>query len=308
MAAKRYSIIFYAAILVALISTFGVYRALEETKARARVATGPVVIAQKDMAEGAAIDRMAVVVAQWPVQTIPAGAFTSIDSVAGRVTRVTVFKGEVLVPGRLAPDGTGAGIEVKITPGKRAASFRINDVSGIAGLIQPDSRVDIVVVMDGGAEKGRIAKLFMENMRILAIGSAPQRSEDGRPMNATVATVEVTPSEGEQLALVTTQGQIQLMLRGYGDPDSAKTSGATTAQIVQGLNRAATVSTEPPRRTTPVRRETAPQSAPTPPIGMTPTPLKSKVDTNKVTVIRGREVSTQSFAGDSGKPDSLRTP
>lgn len=310
MAAKRYSLIFYAATVVALIATFGVYHVLEETKASARVATGPVVVAQKDMAEGAAIDRMAVVVAQWPVQTIPPGAFTSIDSVAGRVTRVTVFKGEVLVPGRLAPDGTGAGLEVKIAPGKRAVSFRINDVSGIAGLIQPNSRVDIVVVMDGGAEKGRIAKLFMENMRILAIGSAPQRSEDGRPINATVATVEATPSEGEQLALVTTQGQIQLMLRGYGDPASAQTSGATTAQIVQGLNRAAIVSTEPPRaearRTVPVRRETVPQSA-QPPIDMTPAVSRSKIDTNTVTLIRGRDVSKQSFLTDSGKADTLHT-
>ena len=310
MAAKRYSLIFYAAIIVALLSTFGVYRVLETTKTNARVVTGPVVIAQKDMAEGAAIDRMAVVVAQWPVSTIPVGAFTSIDSVAGRVARMTVFKGEALVPGRLAPDGTGPGLEVKIAPGKRAVSFRINDVSGIAGLIQPNSRVDIVVVMDGGADKGRMAQVFLQNMRILAIGSDPQRTEDGRPINAAVATVEATPYESEQLALVTTQGQIQLMLRGYGDPDTAKTSGATTAQIVQGLNRTATVSAEPSRgelrRTTPVRREAAPQTAP-PPIVITLTPPKPKVDTNTVTVIRGRDVSKENFTTDSGKQDLLRT-
>ena len=129
-------------------------------------------------------------------------------------------------------------------------------------------------------------------------------------MNATVATVEATPNEGEQLALVTTQGQIQLMLRGYGDPNSAKTSGATTAQIVQGLNRAATVSTEPSRtelrRTTPVRRETAPPSASPPPIDLTLTPPKS--DSSTVTTIRGHHVSKQTFATDSGKQqDSLRT-
>jgi pilus assembly protein CpaB len=311
MAAKRYSLIFYAAVLVALISTFGVYRVLENTKERARIQTGPVVVAEKDMSEGALIDRMAVVVAQWPVQTIPPGALTSIDSVAGRVTRVAVFKGEVIVPGRLAPDGTGPGLAVMIPPGKRAVSFRINDVSGIAGLIQPNSRVDIVVVMDGGAEKGRMAKVFLENMRILAIGSDPQGSEDGRPINAPVATVEATPNEGEQLALMTTQGQIQLMLRGYGDPDSARTTGVTTAQIVQRLNRAANVSTEAPRaeprRITPVRRETAPISAPPPPIVMTPAPTKPKVDTATVTLIRGQNVTKQSFATDSGKQDSVQT-
>ena len=213
------------------------------------------------------------------------------------------------MPGRLAPDGTGPGLEVKIAQGKRAVSFRINDVSGIAGLIRPNSRVDIVVVMDGAADKGRLAKVFLQNMRILAIGSAPQPTEDGRPMNATVATVEATPDEGEQIALVTTQGQIQLMLRGYGDPNSAKTIGATTAQIVQGLNRAATVSPEPRaevRRTASVRRETAPEPVqlPTP----TPTPAKPKSDTSTVTLIRGREVSKEKFATDSGKQqDSLRT-
>ena len=309
MAAKRYSFIFYAAIVVALISTFGVYRILEKTKENAHIATGPVVIAQKDMAEGAAVDRMAVEVAQWPVHTIPAGAFTSVDSVAGRVTRMAVFKGEALVPGRLAPDGTGPGLAVMIPPGKRAVSFRINDVSGIAGLIQPNSRVDIVVVMDGGSGKGRMAKVFMENMRILAIGSDPQGSEDGRPINAPVATVEATPSEGEELALMTTQGQIQLMLRGYGDPDSAKTSGATTTQIVHRLNRAATVSTQPPRveprRITPVRRETAPPSSPPPPIVMTPAPTNPKVDTTTVTLHRGQQVSKQTFTADSAKQDSL---
>jgi Flp pilus assembly protein CpaB len=188
-------------------------------------------------------------------------------------------------------------------------SFRINDVSGIAGLIRPNSRVDIVVVMDGGADKGRLAKVFLQNMRILAIGSAPQPTEDGRPMNATVATVEATPDEGERLSLVTTQAQIQLMLRGYGDPASANTGGATTAQIVQSLNRAATVSTEPRpevRRTASVRRETAPEPVqlPTP----TPTPAKPKSDTSTVTLIRGREVSKEKFATDSGKQqDSLRT-
>ena len=311
MAAKRYSLIFYAAIVVALISTFSVYRVLEKMKTATHVATGPVVVAQKDMAEGAAVDRMAVAVAQWPVHTIPVGAFTSIDSVAGRVTRMAVFNGEVLVPGRLAPDGTGPGLAVMIPPGKRAVSFRINDVSGIAGLIQPNSRVDIVVVMDGGAEKGRMAKVFMENMRILAIGSDPQGSEDGRPINAPVATVEATPSEGEELALMTTQGQIQLMLRGYGDPDSAKTSGATTTQIVHRLNLAATVSTEPPRaaprRITPVRRETLPPSAPLPTIPLAPAPTKPNPDSSTVTLIRGQQVSKQTFPADSAKPDSLRT-
>ena len=194
----------------------------ETPSARLRVKTAPVVIAQRDMPEGALIDRMSIAVAQWPVGTIPAGAFTSIDSVASRVTRVAVFRGEALVPGRLAPDGTGPGLEVRLTPGKRASSFRINDLSGIAGLIQPNSRVDILLVENSGSGKGPVARIAMTNMRVLAIGAIPQRAPDGRGINATVATIEVTPEEAEKLALITTQGSIQLVLRGYGDPDSSR--------------------------------------------------------------------------------------
>jgi pilus assembly protein CpaB len=182
------------------------------------VVTEPVVIAWTDLRPGVSIDRGDLVIAQWPTSTIPAGAFRSIDAVAGRFTRVSVFRGEALVPGRLAPEGTGPGVEVKITPGKRAMSFRMNDISGIAGLIQPNARVDILVIVDGA--KGRVAKLFMENMRVLAIGAVPQRSYDGRAVRTTVCTVEVTPEEGERLAIASTQGSLQIMLRGYGPPDA----------------------------------------------------------------------------------------
>jgi Flp pilus assembly protein CpaB len=127
--------------------------------------------------------------------------------------RVAIFRGEALVPGRLAPQGPGP--EVKITPGKRAFSFRIND-PGNAGLIQPNSRVDIIVVLDSGAEKGRVAKVLMENMRVLAINEV-----SGYLTATAVATVEVTPAEAERLTIATTQGQIRLMLRGYGKPNSA---------------------------------------------------------------------------------------
>ena len=146
---------------------------------------------------------------QWPIGTIPAGAFTSIDSVASRVTRVSVFKGEALVPGRLAPDGTGPGLEVRITAGKRAMSFRVQDIYGMPGILRPNSRVDILLTRNGASA----AEPIMENVRVLAIRPLPQRTEDRRAINAIVATVEVTPDEAERLSLATAQGEIRLALR-----------------------------------------------------------------------------------------------
>ena len=62
MAAKRYTIVFYVALLVAIVATFGVYRVLEATKASSKVATVPVIVAAKDMPEGIIVDRMALAI------------------------------------------------------------------------------------------------------------------------------------------------------------------------------------------------------------------------------------------------------
>src|SRR5687768_11890589 len=90
-----------------------------------RIAMAPVVVALEEIAEGRAIDRASVGVGVWPVSNIPAGAYSSVHSVIGRVSRINVFRGEPIVPGRLAPGGTAAGLEVKLTPGERAYSIRI---------------------------------------------------------------------------------------------------------------------------------------------------------------------------------------
>jgi pilus assembly protein CpaB len=179
--------------------------------ASSRIATRPVVVATTVIQEGRLIDRAVVSVARWPVPTIPAGAYSTIDSVVGRVARVNVFTGEAIVPGRLAPEGTGAGLDLRITPGKRAYSVRINDVAGTARMIQPDSRVDVLLaVSDPGDPSQRMGKIFMTNLRVLAIGAHVQRGPDGHPVNSHVATLELTPEEIERLAVAANHGTLSL--------------------------------------------------------------------------------------------------
>ena len=183
-----------------------------------RVDTMPVVIAARDLPAGAVIDRTSLIVALWPAAAAPPGAYTTVDALSNRVTRVAIFKGEAIVPGRLAPEGTPPGIGIRITPGKRAFGIRIEDGAGLAGLIQPNSHVDIVVVVNS-PDQPRVARLFMENMRVLAIGPANERAEDPRSIAAAVASIEVTPEEAERLAIAAARGSLQLVLRGYGEPD-----------------------------------------------------------------------------------------
>lgn len=297
MAERRYTLVFYGAVLLAATATWGAYRTIAAMRAGARIATQPVVVANKDLPEGIAIDRLALSTRQWPVATVPAGAFSSLDSAVGRVTRVAVFAGEPIVPGRLAPSGSGPGLEIKIPPGQRAMAVRINDVAGISGLLQPNSRVDVMVTLASGMSTTdkQIAKVFMENMRVLSVGTEVQRGADGKPISATTVTLGVTPQEAERLAVAMNQGSIQLVLRGYGDPDSVKTSGATSSDVLAQLRSGAlaprVAAVQPAVRRAGPRR-VAVQAAPAPPV-VAPRPVQP--DSVVVQVYRGGKPTREKF-------------
>lgn len=290
MAQNRYTLVLAAALVTAAAATFGVYRVIESTKAQNQVVLRSIVLASTDVPEGAALTKESLTTSQWPSAAVPPGAFGSIDSVAGRVSRVAIFKGEAIVPGRLAPVGTGTGLQIKITPGKRAMAVRIDDVAGVSGLIQPDSRVDVIVTLrDAQSENTQVSKIFMSNMRVLSVGTVDRSGPDNRPIQATTATLEVTPFEAERLAVAMRDGTIQLALRGYGDPDSITTKGAYSDDMLTRAPRAVVRAPAPasPRRAAP----TPVASTPAP----TPVAVPKAPDSLAVQVFRGDKLTQQKF-------------
>jgi pilus assembly protein CpaB len=235
MPKRRLSIrtMFYIAIAVAMVATIGAYRALQATKAGGEDRIRSVVVAATDIHEGSTIPREALRVVQLPTSAVAADAFNSPDSLVGRVTRVAVFTGDVIVPGRLAPHGSGPGLEVKIGPGMRAMAVKVDDVAGLSGLIQPGSHVDVLVTLrsENFADR-QVSKLFMENVRVLSVGTVVQRDNNGKPIEASTAALEVEPAQAERLAVAMHQGTIQLVLRGYGDPERVTTNGASSGDVL----------------------------------------------------------------------------
>lgn len=302
MAPRRYSLILVSALLTAAAATFAVYRVLEAARADSKVAMRHVVVAAHDLPEGAALGRTDLSAEEWPSAAVPEGAFASVDSVVGRVTRIAIFRGEAMVPGRLAPNGTGPGLQVKITPGKRAMAVEIDDVAGVSGLIQPNSRVDVLVTLrEHQGEDRQVAKLFMENMRVLAVGTVVTSGPDNRAINATTATLEVTPEESERLAVAMREGTIQLVLRGYGDPETVVTRGARSSDVLSQLRVAqpivrdtVVVARPAVRRRVVAPAPPAPTVAPPPPQPIVE-PALVKPDSHQVQVYRAEKLNTQKF-------------
>ncbi len=308
---RRYRFVLYLALVIAGAATFGVYRVMTTMRANSRVATRAVVVAAFDIPEGAPLTPAALTVAQWPEATVPAGVFEGPDSLIGRVARVAIFKGEPMVPGRLAPNGTTAGLAVKIATGKRAMAVRINDVAGLNGLIQPNSRVDVLVTLrdtkDGKNEQ--VSKLFMSNMRVLSIGAEVQPGADGKAMNAATAALEVTPDEAERLAVAMREGTIQLVMRGYGDPDSISTDGADAKDVLAQLRggrdavRGMEENLRPEPKAAPRRAAVAvPPKPVAAPAVVIEAPKPAKPESTTVRVYRGSQMSQQQLpASDTAK-------
>jgi hypothetical protein len=101
------------------------------------------------------------------------------------------------------------------------------------------------------------------------------------------------------------QGTIQLVLRGYGDPDSIKTSGATSVDVMAQLGGTPRAAAAAPARTvnrSPRRPAPPPRVAPAPaPVAPRPEPPRAP-DSLVVQVFRGDKVTQQKLE----RPDNSR--
>ena len=218
---------------------------------------GKAVVAAKDLAVGSVLTEQDVRVIDWPGNAVPAGLIATPQDAIGRGLMSAVRLNEPLLEVKLAPRGAGGGLNVIIEPGKRALALRVDDVTGVAGFVQPNSRVDVLLTMTapGGTEVS--TKAILQNVEALAIGQTTQTNAQGQAQVVPVVTVLVTPEQAETLALASNQGRIQMAMRNQLDTLPIKTTGTRVSALlgpvrpapqppaVLGYRRGGTVVTSP---------------------------------------------------------------
>ena len=299
---RRISLVLLVAVVVAIGSGVGVFSLLRNAQTSAGGPTTMVVVAAGDLADGRLLTAQDVRLSPVPKAAVPEGAFTAPDSVIGRVTRIPVLAGEPLIPARLAPVGASAGLEVRISRGKRAMAVRIEDAA--AAVVQPNSRVDVLLITLGANGLPSGARVIMSNKRVLSVGGMMERTAAAPgaaiPIPAsTLATLEVTPAEAARLAVAMNTGRLQFVLRGYGDTEPT----ADTADDTEPASASPTQPAQPARRG---RRRTDTPPAPGTPAVMVPSPAapdstprlpsaRKRADSTTVQVFRGPALSKLSF-------------
>jgi pilus assembly protein CpaB len=237
---NRLKIALVVAVFFGLIAAYGIFNFLRQQRQAAealRTQTQDVVIAAKDIPAGSTIAETmlkdgTVRAIKWPKASVPAGAFGTPTEVIGKVNRVKIMANEPILESRLS--GDGAGLTVRLEPGKRAMAVRVDEIIGVSGFIVPDDRVDVIVTTTPPGvttNDARLSKIVLQNKRVLSVAQSTEQ-KDGKPQVARSITLEVSPEEAEKLSLAYQEGPIVLALRGVGDETEPKTIGSNKNDLL----------------------------------------------------------------------------
>lgn len=201
-----------------------------------QIETTKVIVAASKLHYGTKIQNMHLRVVDWPVEAVPEGSFSTVEDILGegdqpasRVVLRTIETNEPVLKTKVTGFGGRASLSTLIAPGMRATTIRVNDVNGVAGLVLPGDRVDILLTRSRDVNAGKRNRsnlqtdIFLQNMKVLAIDQ-DSNEERNKPGVVKAVTIEVTPVQAQKLTLAQKLGSLSLALRNVNSVDAEDTS------------------------------------------------------------------------------------
>lgn len=220
-----------------LLGGAAVWGLLNMQSASSRAHTGAtVVVAARSIELGQALTPDMLRMQPWPADALPQGAFTQISELTAGDARVAlraIEANEPILASRVSGAGGRATLSATIAEGHRAVAIRVNDVVGVAGFVLPGDFVDVLLTREEGSGYSNQAMrtdLLIRSVRVLAIDQTANDNRDD-PQVARAVTIEVTPEDGQKVALASQIGTLTLALRRADEIGSAQTA----AQPVQTI-------------------------------------------------------------------------
>ena len=179
-------------------------------------ATIGVLVAGRDIAFGQAIEPQLITTIHWPRDAVPAGIFTdSADllpapGVEPRRARKAIAQGELILASRVSDWGEKVTIVQTLTDNHRAMAIKVDAETAVGGFVTPGDFVDVLLTQ--GREETLRTVTILQNVRVIGVDQDADERNDA-PEIARTVTVEVTPDEGQRLALAQQAGTLSLTLR-----------------------------------------------------------------------------------------------
>jgi len=266
---RRVLIIVACALILAVCVSFLVYRAVGTKEAANKpVPTIQLAVAARDLVPGTLIHEADLRMAAW-AGPVPTGASLKREGFVDRGVASSIYESEPVTENRLSPKGSGGGLAATIPPGMRACAVKVNDVVGVAGFVVPGMRVDVLITglpPGGNALDGPKVRTLLQNIQVLSAGMNFQKDQTGKPEQAQVVNLLVTPAQAEILSLASNETHIQLVLRNPMDTQLSTPPGTVMSDLYGGAQTPSPVPADRPHKEPPARHPPTPTvAAPTAP-------------------------------------------
>lgn len=224
-----------------------------------------IVVAKKNIPEMAPINETHIEIREMPVEFIAPGSVQDPNEIIGMVALVSFKQGEQLLKNKITKPSPLTGLSLQVSPGKRAITIPVDETRGVAKLLKPGDRIDIMaaVSVGSGQDRKKEVKIIMQNVPILAAGvqianELPVLYEKNKKGDQVIITnltrntqfnsitIESTPIGAQKLFFIMNQNpkDIMIVLRHPTDTGPAPAVSITTESIT---GRRAPASKKPKR-------------------------------------------------------------
>jgi pilus assembly protein CpaB len=204
----RRTVILVVAIIVAAVAAFSTYAWLNGVQDRAYDDAELVRVFKvvTDIPKGTsgeqALEQEAIKSDRAPKEFRPATALTDINTVRGKVALTPLSAGQIVVDGMFVePRVAQVTAAQRIPAGQVAVTVSVDQTQGVAGLLVPGDKVNLMVAAPGSTQ------MLFQNVNILFIGqTAAPEAGDTQAVEASASnliTFAVPPVAAEKIVLAT---------------------------------------------------------------------------------------------------------
>ncbi|RMG40449.1 MAG: Flp pilus assembly protein CpaB [Candidatus Dadabacteria bacterium] len=175
----------------------------------------------------------------WPSRDVPPNAIRDLAEIRDKYAKVEL-------PARMPVQRTSltnepVGVELPLTPGHRAVTIRVDEVSSLEGHALPGTRVDVALTY---VEEGNLTtKVIVQNARVISYGGSTEsyaerarsRAAAGSRRRATrvsrTITLDVPPKDALTIQTAKELGKLSLLMRAESDVASIPVDEIGKAEI-----------------------------------------------------------------------------
>jgi pilus assembly protein CpaB len=212
-----------------------------------------VVVAGQDIEFGTTIEGYKLTTIMWPADAVPPGTFEDYSTLLPqegddpRRAKRSMAQGELVLANKVSDYGEKVTIVQTLGANTRAMAIRVDAQSSVGGFITPGDTVDIVLTQGGGSQMRAVT--ILQNIRIIGVDQQSDQQNEQANVAKTV-TVEVTPEQGQKLALAQQAGRLSLSLRTLDSVEDAPMESIRLSDIIRDKSP----TEEGPKLTVKVRR------------------------------------------------------